>query len=93
MNNEDIMRTNLVRLAKAFAKARGLSMATVSKKIHGKSDFFEQYEAKRQTTRINHYWMMVNKFRAIWPPDVKWPDTLPITELGKTMDAGYADAP
>jgi hypothetical protein len=91
--SEQIMRENLTALAKKFAKARGLSLSTISKKIHGKSDFFEEYSAGRQTTRINHYWLMVNRLRMLWPPGVEWPKTKPIEELGKTVDKGFPNAP
>ncbi len=79
-------------LATVFADATGWSLATISKKIHGKSNFFEQYGAGKQTTRISHYYEMVDRFRAEWPTGTPWPQTQPIQKLGKKVDKGLANA-
>ena len=83
--SDQIMRDNLLTLAGAFARARGWSMSTVSKKIHGKQDFFDLYQVGKTSTRVSHYWMMVDKFREMWPPGTPWPRTVPIGKLGKEV--------
>ncbi len=86
------MRDNLMILAEDFAQATGWSMATISKKIHGKSTFFDEFKAGKQTTRISHYFVMVNRFRARWPAGRKWPSTRPLQKLGKRVESGFVDA-
>ena len=90
--SEQIMRDNLMKLAEKFAEATGWSIATISKKIHGKSTFFEEYGAGEQTTRISHYFLMVNRFRARWPKGTRWPTTWPVEKLGRKVDEGFVDA-
>lgn len=83
-----IMRKNLLILATAYARARKLSMSTVSAQIHGRQDFFDKYREGKVSTRVSHYWRMVDEFRTKWPPDLEWPETQPIGNLGtKVYDA------
>ena len=69
------MRENLVVLAQAFAHANGLSLTTVSKKIHGNGGFFADYLAGDISCGINTYFTMIQRFREAWPKGLKWPET------------------
>ena len=93
MSAEDTMRNNLRALAWAYARATKHSLATVSKDIHGSSQFFDKYFSGEGSTRIDTYFLMVNKFRARWPEGLDWPETEPISRLGKKLDEGFVDAP
>lgn len=89
--SEQIMRQNLFVLAQAYADATGLSMTTVSKKIHGNGDFFAGFLEGKLSTGVDTYFVMVNRFRARWPKNTPWPKTAPMTKLGKKIDDGFVD--
>lgn len=79
--SEQIMRDNLVVLAQAYADATGLSLATVSKRIHGKHCFLADFISGKSSTAITTYFAMVDKMRATWPKGAKWPETRPVPKL------------
>jgi len=86
------MRSNLRALAYAFARARGHSLTTVSKHIHGSGEFFEKYFNGEGSTRIDTYFLMINRFRARWPKDLPWPEIEEVKKLGNKLDEGFVDA-
>ena len=86
------MRNNLRALAYAFARAKGLSLTTVSKEIHGSGPFFEKYFNGEGSTRIDTYFLLVNRFRARWPDGVEWPEIERPEKLGNKIDQGFVDA-
>lgn len=92
MSPEDLMRNNLIAIAQRYADARGWSLATVSKEIHGNQAFFAQYLAGRMSPRLDTYFAMIEKFRARWPRGAKWPSTAPIPKLGKNVPERRAAA-
>lgn len=92
MTPEDLMRSNLIAIAQRFADAKGWSLSTVSKKIHGKQDFLENYFAGKVNPRIDTYFSMIGKLRASWPRGTEWPKTAPIPKLGKKVDQRLAAA-
>jgi hypothetical protein len=73
--SEQIMRENLFVLAQAYADARGLSMTTVSKRIHGNQRFLEKYLAGEISTTIRIYYQMIRRLRDGWPKGAPWPKT------------------
>lgn len=73
--SEQIMRENLFVLAQAFADAKGLSLTTVSKRIHGNQRFLEKYLAGEISTTIRIYYQMVRRLREAWPKGTAWPKT------------------
>jgi hypothetical protein len=85
------MRQNLFVIAQAYAEATGLSMTTVSKKIHGNGDFFAGFLNGDLSCGVDTYYQMVNKFRARWPKGAPWPQTAPIPKVGKKVDEGFVD--
>jgi len=89
--SEQIMRQNLFVIAQAYSEATGLSMTTVSKKIHGNWDFFDGFLNGRLSTGVDTYFRMVNQFRANWPKNTPWPKTASIPKLGKKLDDGVAN--
>lgn len=88
---EDIMRNNLIALAQAYASHKKLSLATVSKDIHGNQAFLEQFYAGKCSTRLDTYDAMVNRLRLRWPKELAWPKTAPIPKLGKKVDDGFPE--
>lgn len=84
--SEKIMRENLMVLAQTYADANGWSLSTVSKRIHGRSDFLERYAAGMMSPTIKTYFLMVQRLRDDWPRRVPWPETLAIPRLGKKGD-------
>ncbi len=67
------MRKNLLALATAFAKANGLSLAQVSKKVYGNSAFFEELKRKERSVSFDKAEEMVKTFQAEWPDGLAWP--------------------
>lgn len=72
---EDTMRSNLKLIAKAYAKATGRSIGSVSREIYGQSAFLDAFFAGDQTVSISKMDEMLRKFAAAWPADQKWPLT------------------
>jgi hypothetical protein len=72
---EDIMRANLLVVAQAYADAKGWSLSTVSKQIHGNQAFLAQFLAGEVSTTIRTYEQMVGTLRRNWPAGVAWPQT------------------
>lgn len=72
---EQIMRENLLVLAQAYATAKGWSLATVSKQIHGNQAFLAQFLSGQVSTTIRTYEKMVGKIRTDWPKGLGWPET------------------
>lgn len=81
MTAERIMRENLVTLANCFAEAKGWSLATVSKHIHGNQAFLNEYlngkraggEVKEVSPTVKTYFKMMKKLRDEWPEGTKRP--------------------
>lgn len=73
--SEQIMKDNLIVLAQTYADATGLSLATVSKRIHGKGCFLVDFIAGRSSTTITTYFAMIDRLRETWPKGTKWPAT------------------
>ncbi len=67
------MRDNLLVLAQTFATAKGWSLVTVSKKIHGNQRFLAEFTDGTVSTRIETYFLMIEKLREMWPPGLAWP--------------------
>jgi hypothetical protein len=88
--SEQIMRDNLIVLAQAYADATGLSLATVSKRIHGKHCFMVDFIAGRCSTTLTTYFGMVAKLRVLWPKGAAWPQTRTVPKLAR-VDLTDAD--
>lgn len=68
-------RENLGALVRAFRASTGMSMSAVSKKYYGNGGFLASYLAGRQSMSLEKYETVVNKIRADWPSDARWPVT------------------
>lgn len=79
---EKIMRENLLVIVQTLASAKGWSWSTASKHIHGQQAFFTRFFAsdpeERISVRLDTYYSMLDRMRAIWPEDLAWPVTQPI---------------
>ena len=84
--SEKLMRANLIVIAQAYATAKGWSLSTVSKEIHGNQAFLEKFLAGEVSTTIGKYFAMIDQLRKNWPAGVKWPQTSAIPKLGKKVD-------
>ncbi len=89
MQPEDLMRQNLIVIAQTYATAKGWSLATTSKQIHGNQAFLGEYLAGRMSPTMRTYFGMIEKLRLNWPVDAKWPETsaipAPASNLGKKV--------
>jgi hypothetical protein len=88
---EKIMRENLFVIAQAYATAKGLSLTTISKEIHGNGGFFAGFIAGELSTGLDTYFTMLNRMRSRWPRKTPWPKTNGMQKLGKKVDAGFRD--
>ena len=68
------MRENLLVLAQTFATAKGWSLVTVSKKIHGNQRFLAEFTDGSVSTGLGTYFGMIEKLRGMWPVGLKWPE-------------------
>lgn len=75
---EKTLIDNLLALANAYAKARGIKLASVSKEIYGGVYFFEQLKSGQTTISIRRASVMFDKFREVWPDNATWPTLRPI---------------
>lgn len=66
---------NLILYAQAFAKAAGIKVATVSRRVHSDPKFFEQLKAGKVSTTFRKYDEMMAWF------DSNWPDGAPRPKL------------
>lgn len=72
-------RANLLTIATAYAAATGLSLSTVSKRIHGKQRFLEDLRDGRCTVSLENLGNLVKRFSGQWPVGAKWPKTKPVS--------------
>ena len=72
---EKVCRENLIKIARAFADACGLSLATVSRRFHGNQAFLDEYRRGECSLTVSKYDSMIAAFRAQWPKDASWPLT------------------
>jgi hypothetical protein len=92
MTAEELMRANLIALAQTYATAKGWSLATVSKQIHGNQAFLAEYFAGKMSPRVDTYFTMIEKLRREWPKGTKWPVLASIPKLGKKVENKRAAA-
>ena len=64
---EKTLRDNLMSLARAYAKARGVALTTVSRQIHGNVNFLNDYGNDYISITVSKYAEMVAEMRADWP--------------------------
>jgi len=69
----------MLEIAKAYAKAKGLALSTVSKRFHGADTFLEDFADGRCSVTLRKFDSMVKSFEANWPDDAKFP----VMTLGK----------
>lgn len=71
--SEQIMRENLVTLAQCFATAKGWSLSTASKHIHGNQAFLDKFLKGEVSPTLGTYFRMMEKLRTEWPAGTKRP--------------------
>lgn len=91
--SEQIMRDNLFAIAAAYGNATGLSLTTVSKRMHGNGDFFGKFAQGEISTGLDTYFTMVARFRAGWPRGAAWPRTRAVPKLSRTTPKLDANLP
>jgi hypothetical protein len=81
--SEEIMRQNLIVLCQTYATAKGLALTTVSKEIHGRHEFLEEYLKGTMAPTTKTYFRMLQKLRTRWPARTAWPKTLGIAPIAR----------
>lgn len=77
------LRCNLLRVARAYARARDLSLTTVSKQFYGTTTFLADFEKGRGSVSIDKLDTMFQKFKDKWPRGARWPYMQPVYIAGK----------
>lgn len=70
---ESVCRDNLLALAGGYAEAKGLSLATVSRKFHGNQAFFSDFKKGDRSITLSKVAEMLNAIRKAWPPGTPKP--------------------
>lgn len=64
---------NLIAIATAYARGKGISLRHVGKLAYGSTGFFEELQAGKRSVSLRKYDEMVGMFRAEWPDGTPWP--------------------
>lgn len=95
-NVETVLRDNLLRLATAFARAKGWGLTTVSSAIHGDTPFFHELlrqqsggavRGRKGSFTVRKYVEMVSAFAERWPSDAGWPHLAGIAPVASPAQA------
>ena len=77
---EKIMRDILKLLVDELVERTGYARSTISRQIHGKTTFLDDFFASKVTptgrtvsTQIYNYFGMIETLRTMWPEDAPWP--------------------
>ncbi len=73
---ESELRSHLVSLAEAYAKAKGLELVTVARQAAGDWRFFDRITADASFT-VRKYDATVAWFVSNWPDGLAWPQDVP----------------
>jgi hypothetical protein len=88
---QDLCRENLLALAVAYMRATGLSMATVSRRVHGTDTFLEKFGLRRCSITLRKFDEMCMTFAEIWPAEAPWPKVYylppPMRKAAKTRNS------
>lgn len=68
-----VLRQNVVSLATAFAKARNIKLATVSRKIRGDIHFLNDYRSGKISVTSKKYDEIIKYFCDNWPTGTPMP--------------------
>jgi hypothetical protein len=68
-----VLRDNIVSLSRAFAKARGIKQATVSRLIRGDMYFLQNYSRGKVSVTTKKYDEIVDYFITHWPENTPMP--------------------
>ncbi len=74
---EKLLATHLTELSTRYAKAMGVSLATLSERAAGDWRFFKQVADGSLNFRIRSYDRAMAWFSDNWPADAEWPSDVP----------------
>lgn len=70
---EALCRADLDAIAKAYAGATNLALATVSRQFHGNQAFIAAFSRGEVTVTLSKLREIVERFAEAWPRGAKWP--------------------
>lgn len=70
---EALCRADLDAIAKTYAVATNLALATVSRQFHGNQAFIAAFVRGEVTVTLSKMAEIVERFAREWPRGVKWP--------------------
>jgi len=69
----EILRDNLIAIAEAYGKATGKTLAQVSKKFYGNTDFLSDLKRDETTITLKKLDELIKAFKESWPDNADWP--------------------
>jgi hypothetical protein len=66
---EPVLRRNLLKMARAYCRARGIAPSTASRMAHGSGTFFKDISAGKVTFTCRKYDEIMCWFERNWPND------------------------
>jgi hypothetical protein len=76
---ERAVRENLLAIAKAYAKATGLALSTISAEFYGQSGFLRDFERGKRSLTLPKLDELLARFAERWPRGSPWPQTQAIS--------------
>lgn len=71
-------RRNLLALAAAYGRAKGIGLKTVSRAAYGNPDFFGKLKSNEISVSIRKTEDLLAWFRKHWPDGTQWPCLPPL---------------
>lgn len=84
---EHELRTNLLNCARAYADAKGVSLATLARLAAGDWRFFSRLDDEKTTFTARKYDEVIQWLSDNWPDAAQWPMALSRPAPSKTGEA------
>ena len=85
---EALCRADLDAIAKTYAGATNLALATVSRQFHGNQAFVAAFVRGEVTVTLSKLRQLVEKFAAEWPKGTRWPEVKVLRKPRKISGEG-----
>jgi len=85
---EEDIRRYLLAIFRTYAAAKGLAVATVSRRFHGADQFYADFATGKRTITLKKIDEMLDKLSAAWPRRVAFPPPPTIRNIHKKKSGG-----
>lgn len=76
------VRRNILAIAKAYGKAEGISLSTVSKRAYGNGTFLSEIQSGANVS-VDKVDNILAFFREKWPTGTPWPQDIAPVHMGR----------